>query len=386
MCGLSDVDVGALDDAALETLVVELQEQADRLEALRLKVLGEWDARAVWALDGACSGAAWLAAQGSVARAPVSGLLRDARHLRAMPETAEAVEEGTLAPAKARLLARAHNPRTAEAFARDEAALVEALRDLTVDEAAQVVRYWERTVDQDGPDPRDRDANGVWLSQGINGRWHLKGDLDVESGSVLFTVLQGLVEHDRRARRQEGENLTGHGPRMRADALMEMAHRCTAARDEQGSARPLIWVIAGEEHLRTGRGACEIAGGGAISARIAQRLACDADITSVVVGADGTLQLGRTRRRPNSTQRRMLWLRDGGCRFPGCDRPPGWCEAHHIVWWEHGGPTDMDNLTLLCARHHHLCHVGGFRVVREDDGLAFFRPDGSRLEEPLVMA
>ena len=387
MCAPTDVDVHQLGDAALAALVVELQEQADRLEAVRLAVLGEWDARAVWALDGACTGASWLAAQGNVARAPMAGLLRDARHLRSMPETAAALAEGRLAPATARLMARVLNERTAGAFARDEETLVDTLGGLAVEEAAQALRWWQRSVDQDGPDPRDRQANGVWLSQGLGGRWHLKGELDTESGTLVAGVLAGLVEHDRRIRRQAGEELTGKGPQLRADALVEMARRATAAADTQPSARPLLWLITGEENLRTGSGACELAGGGAISAAVAQRLACDCDIAEVVVDADGRINLGRTQRSAGATQRRLLWLRDRGCRFPGCDRPPEWTQAHHVWFWEHGGPTDLDNLCLLCSRHHHLCHEGGFRCWPDADGeLVFHRPDGSLLEAPLARA
>ena len=387
MCAPTDVDVHQLGDAALAALVVELQEQADRHEAVRLAVLGEWDARAVWALDGACTGASWLAAQGNVARAPMAGLLRDARHLRSMPETAAALAEGRLAPATARLMARVLNERTAAAFARDEETLVDTLGGLAVEEAAQALRWWQRSVDQDGPDPRDRQANGVWLSQGLGGRWHLKGELDTESGTLVAGVLAGLVEHDRRIRRQAGEELTGKGPQLRADALVEMARRATAAADTQPSARPLLWLITGEENLRTGSGACELAGGGAISAAVAQRLACDCDIAEVVVDADGRINLGRTQRSAGATQRRLLWLRDRGCRFPGCDRPPGWTQAHHVWFWEDGGPTDLDNLCLLCSRHHHLCHEGGFRCWPDADGeLVFHRPDGSLLEAPLARA
>ena len=118
MCEPTEVDVHTLGDGALQALVVELQQQADRLEAARLRVLGEWDARAVWALDGACNGAAWLAARGNVARGPTATLLRDARHLRSMPETAAALAEGRLAPATARLMARVLNERTERAQER----------------------------------------------------------------------------------------------------------------------------------------------------------------------------------------------------------------------------------------------------------------------------
>ena len=387
MCAPTDVDVHQLGDAALGALVVELQEQADRLEAARLRVLGEWDARAVWALDGACTGASWLAAQGTVARAPMAGLLRDARHLRAMPETAAALAEGRLAPATARLMARVVNERTERAFARDEAVLVDTVAGLTVDDAALVLRYWQQSVDQDGPDPRDREANGAWLSATLGGRTQLKADLDAEAGAIVGDWIQAEVERLRRQRRQAGEDLTGQGPRLRAEALVEMARRASAEADGRAAARPLLWVLAGEDELTSGEGTCEVVGGGLVSARLAQCLACDCDRRTVVIDAEGRINLGRTERSAGQTQRQALTLRDGGCRVPRCDRPPGLTECHHIWWWEHGGPTDLENLCLLCSHHHHLCHTGGFTCEREPGGeLVFHRPDGSRLEAPLARA
>jgi hypothetical protein len=78
-----------------------------------------------------------------------------------------------------------------------------------------------------------------------------------------------------------------------------------------------------------------------------------------------TLDLGRAQRRFNRRQFRALALRDGGCAFPGCDRPPKWCDAHHLRWWEHGGPTDLDNGCLLCRRHHVLIHKRGWTLQRD---------------------
>ncbi len=141
----------------------------------------------------------------------------------------------------------------------------------------------------------------------------------------------------------------------------------------------------GDQQLRSGHGVCELAGGGAIPARSAQRLTCDADITHVTIHGD-TITLGRTQRSANATQRRLLWLRDHGCRFPGCDRPPAWCDAHHILEWEHGGPTNLDNLCLLCSHHHHLCHEGGYRAHRDGDQLVFTRPDGTTLTARTIAA
>jgi HNH endonuclease len=78
--------------------------------------------------------------------------------------------------------------------------------------------------------------------------------------------------------------------------------------------------------------------------------------------------VGRTSRVVSAAQRAALVVRDGGCAVPGCDRPPGWCEAHHLVHWLHGGPTDLENLALLCRAHHRAVHEGGWRLGRDPDG------------------
>jgi 5-methylcytosine-specific restriction endonuclease McrA len=80
--------------------------------------------------------------------------------------------------------------------------------------------------------------------------------------------------------------------------------------------------------------------------------------------------------------RRAVILRDRHCRFPGCDRPPSWCDAHHVVHWARGGLTALANLILLCRRHHRMVHHrGGFQLELEDGRPVFRRPDGSVLVE-----
>jgi HNH endonuclease len=80
------------------------------------------------------------------------------------------------------------------------------------------------------------------------------------------------------------------------------------------------------------------------------------------------LDVGRASRVVQPAQRSALAVRDGGCGFPGCDRPLAWCEAHHLVHWLHGGPTDLANLALLCRAHHRAVHEGGWRLTRQPDG------------------
>jgi hypothetical protein len=94
------------------------------------------------------------------------------------------------------------------------------------------------------------------------------------------------------------------------------------------------------------------------------------------------LDWGRKRRLFTATQAEALFLRWGGCAFPGCDRPPSWCQIHHILQWERDhGPTDLANGAPLCTHHHHACHEGGFTIKADHQGnLTFFRPDGSLLD------
>src|SRR5436190_12819001 len=76
--------------------------------------------------------------------------------------------------------------------------------------------------------------------------------------------------------------------------------------------------------------------------------------------------MGRRARYFTAAQRTALAVRDGGCVWPGCNAPPSWCHAHHVIPWLTGGPTDVDNGVLLCAFHHHLLHDGDYRMRMVD--------------------
>jgi hypothetical protein len=111
---------------------------------------------------------------------------------------------------------------------------------------------------------------------------------------------------------------------------------------------------------------CELRGVGPISPETARRFACDAAIGRVIMkGRAEVLDLGQRTRVVSPAQRRALAHRDGGCVFPGCDRPREWCDGHHLVPWERGGPTDLDNLALSCRRHHVAVHEGHWRLCRD---------------------
>jgi hypothetical protein len=88
----------------------------------------------------------------------------------------------------------------------------------------------------------------------------------------------------------------------------------------------------------------------------------------VVINPLGTIiDYGRAARVVPNNMFRALVIRDKGCRHPGCDRPAAWCDAHHIIEWQHGGRTDLANMVLLCRRHHRLTHTTGWSLTYDVD-------------------
>jgi len=123
--------------------------------------------------------------------------------------------------------------------------------------------------------------------------------------------------------------------------------------------------LAGLGFTHTGEG---------LSPRTVRRLACTAEIIPAVLGTKGeVMDLGRASRLASPAQHLLLWRRDRRCTFPGCRVPPQWCDAHHIRWWSRGGGTDLDNLALLCGRHHTAVHERELEARVVDEVVAWER-------------
>ncbi len=163
-----------------------------------------------------------------------------------------------------------------------------------------------------------------------------------------------------------------------ADAFIEvcrLANACGQLPDNGGD-RPQVVVTIGYDRLRDQVGAATFDDGALLSPAAARRLACDAGIIPAVLGSPSqVLDLGRQARLVTGPLRRALVLRDRGCTFPGCDRPPRWCDCHHVQHWSDGGPTELSNLALVCGYHHRLIHHSDWHVtINPKDGLPEFTP------------
>jgi hypothetical protein len=179
--------------------------------------------------------------------------------------------------------------------------------------------------------------------------------------------------------------------RRRADALGEICRQWLDSQDRPVVAgeRPHVIVTVDVESLGAGENApgtarsagARLSDAGAISRADALMWACDAQVTRVITdAASRPLDVGRTMRITPPWIRKALLVRDGGCAFPDCGRPPSWCDPHHVVHWTNGGPTALPNLVLLCRRHHRLIHHQRFSVEIVDGMPRFYRSDGTVVE------
>jgi hypothetical protein len=209
------------------------------------------------------------------------------------------------------------------------------------------------------------------------------GELDPETGETLLTALGAVQGAETRSRGSDDDRTPAQ---RRADALGEICRQWLDGADRPvvGGERPHLTVTVAAQALgRDSREAGELDHGGPVPRQIARRVACDASVMRVVMaGVSEPLDVGRRTALISPSLRRAVIVRDGHCRFPGCDRPHTWCDAHHVEHWADGGPTSLPNLLLLCRRHHRMVHrSGGFRLALVDGRPVFSRPDGSPLQD-----
>jgi hypothetical protein len=215
------------------------------------------------------------------------------------------------------------------------------------------------------------------ISKTFDGKYRLDGWLGAEAGAEVAAAIEAFT-------RKRDPNLSVfEDPIGKAapEALHQLARHATnhteSCNDASPSRHSLIVAIT-LEALQPGIGTADIQGHGTLTAGAARRLACDWGIIPAVLGTDSEiLDLGSRNRLATPTIRRNIAQRDGGCLFPGCDRPPVGREAHHRQHHIDGGPTAEHNLDLFCPFHHHLVHEGGWSYhIIDKTTLAFQPPDG----------
>ena len=194
----------------------------------------------------------------------------------------------------------------------------------------------------------------------------IKGQLDDHGVEVVKKALDGLSAPQPAADGTPDPRTPGN---RRAHALVAALRGFLDAGTgpSHGGEKPHLTVVVQWDALTGLFGAGSTDTGGRLSPSQTRRLLCDADIIPAVLGSDGELlDIGRKTRVVPPSIRRAVALRDRGCIWYGCDRPAGWCDAHHVRFWSNGGNTSYDNLVLLCPFHHSEVHRGEW-AIRMDD-------------------
>jgi hypothetical protein len=380
--------------------IIEIRLAVDRLEAECLRRLHRFHVDRGAQSDGGGTTVSWLRRSCGMTAKAAAYRVHLARTLGEMPATLDSARAGRASFTNVAMIGHLAGAVGVEQVQEYEDILLPAAEALDPGRMRRATEATRLRIDPDGVlADANHDHVQRWLDcdQTYGGVFILNGQFDAESGALLKTAIDalshGLSSGDYRLPSQR-----------RADAIVEMAAtqlRCGEHRDVHGQ-RPHLSLTVSADTLRTDTRAAdavsedtlrvvaiaqpaELGGVGPIHPEIARRIACDAVRTVVTVAPTpddsswitGTpavpLSVGRATRTIPSSIRTALVMRDQGCRFPGCDRPPAWTDGHHIIHWADGGPTELDNLVSLCRSHHRQVHEEGWRI-HIADGSAVVEP------------
>ncbi|HVM07260.1 MAG TPA: DUF222 domain-containing protein [Acidimicrobiales bacterium] len=321
----------------------------ERLDAKIAAAIGDFDALGLFDETGATSTKVWLRDEGFAGpdahRMAVIG-----KRMRELPVVAAAWTAGELSNGQVRAIVANLVDRHVDRFRDVADVLVPTLVGLGVDETNRVMVEWRARADALDDDAPSEPELALHHSKTFGDRYVTNGAFDAASGSMIAAALDVADRGERDV----------PASRRRAQALVDICSFFLSNRTSDVTARqrPHVSLIVDAADLTRGDDAFEGISFG--EATISEYL-CDCTINRIIAekiaGAiSRVLDLGRSTDTVSTAQRNALTARDRGCRYPGCDRPASWCDAHHVWWWSRGGPTSLDNLVLLCRRHHRMLH------------------------------
>lgn len=286
------------------------------------------------------------------------------------PHVAHAVHDGVLSVTTAALIVsmldRVALRVDAARLDRAERELVAMTPGLRADELARLISRAEATLDPDGVEPRHEESRAERFFQIREraGRLHITGEVDIETGAPIKTVLDAMVTQALRANHEADDASRDQRTlgQMRADALAAVCRHAIGCDQLPTGPTTTIIVRMTLDELETGTGTTVIDGiDQPLPAAAVRRLASDLQVIPWIMGGDSeVLDWGRDKRGFTRAQKLALALRDGGCAC--CGAPVAWTEVHHIRWWSKTGPTDLSNGILLCTACHHRIHDDGWDI------------------------
>ena len=366
---LRDEELEAVPAALMGDDIQELRRHINGCEAECTRRLRRFDIGGGYAATAALTAKAWLRWKCNFSPSAAADRVAVARELEGLAQVREAFADGDISYAHAAMIARTSEKLGDKMESNAETILVTAAKELDLGRLHVVTVKLRHLMDPDSireEANESHDRRFLSLSQTLDGVFYLNGRLDSEGGAILHAALNALsgppTPDDKRTPKQR-----------RADSLVELARQKldSGSLPEVGGQRPHVAVTVSIATLanQPGSPAADLEWAQPIPAETARRLACDAAVTPIFLGSESEQpQAGQTSRSISGSQRKALVVRDKGCRFPSCDMPPDWTDAHHLKHWADGGKHAMDNLVLLCRRHHRMVHEEGWQLVITADG------------------
>lgn len=354
--------------AQLTDGILQLQAVMNACQRRQLEMLAEYDRRELWRADGATSMTAWVKGVLGNGGDTASAQVRVAHALDELPVIANAFEEGALSFDQAKAVTEFATPSTDAHFASEA-------RKFSAGQLRRMARRFRPVpVTEENENHEARVFRIRWDLR--NRVLKMSGQLPAAEGRVVEKAFDRFMTSERIDPRPGPYDHDAY----RADALVALCS--TSIASDPDADRATIGVHVDARVLAGEPGMAELDNTMAICMETAQRLACDSRWYIVVDGPGGIpMGIGRVSRSIPAYLAREIRHRDGGCRWPGCERKL-WTNIHHQKPWAEGGPTDMNNLLVLCGPHHRLVHEGGWEVRGDpNDELEFVAPDGRVFRE-----
>lgn len=370
--GSTAFDVASIDDGGLCESVLGVERLRRHLDSLSVALVGELHARGVTdGVHGMRTGP-WLAHEAVMSAGAANSQVGVATMLRSrLGDVRAALDEGTIGYQHVKVLTDAAIPRIIDDFEAMVPHLLSLIPLMGFNRWKREVAAVAALLDQDGGHQPGDDItdNVLTLSPSWGGTLGVAGQLCGDGAIVVSQALNDRADQIFHRMRRDSE-LSSDLPvpprkTLLALALVELI-REGLAKDLSSSSAPRceasLIINASDPSSVTDDSGVPIGN----STRTT--LMCDPIFKPVVIGFDGVvLDLGREQRLASVALRRAIAHRDGGCIWPGCEGSVSWCDSHHIDQWEHGGPTDQENLGLLCRYHHGVTHRKGWTMHKTPD-------------------
>jgi len=385
---LAALDVDSLSDDECLGVFDDLELVRRSLVAVAGAVAAALHARGVCDARYGTTSATWFERRHGRSRQSVAREARTAKRLASMPHLASALARGEISAERVELIVSKVNDRNSDALTgAQDALLALSASEPSFSQFAVLVTDLARFADADGghdPEPERSRLSMRWAGEEV-----VVGGAFVEVDGATFDELleaatNRLWRRYRDDRKECPEVEVPSRTELRAEALLELLRRGAGA-DPGAGKRPVAELSLivepadgpdsnpEREGLPRSPAGWDVSTPAGVPVRFGpgdwELLCCGMHVSELRLDADGRFVACReTERGPSRAQRRALEARDGGCVFPGCECPPAWCDAHHVVPYADDGPTVLCNLVLLCRHHHGVVHRKGWTIAATGSG------------------